>query len=316
MRFEVLQRGHRGSGLSRRDGSGEDERAGVMLDVVDDARVRGHVAAEGGEGLREGAHVNVDFLFQTVVIRRTASAFADGAEAVGVVNHHAGAVLLRQAANLRQVGDAAAHGEDAVRDNQAALVFRDGFQAFLEFLHVVVVETQHFAPAQTAGVVNGGVVLTVEDDVIIAADDRGDDAEVGLEPGRKGDDGFFMQELRQFLLELEMHGEGAVQKAGPGTAGAVLLKRLDGGFGDFRTGGQAEVVVGAEHNAAFAFHDDFRRLTALEIVEIGVDFLFPEVILNVVIIAFRENIHLTLFLRDARKSGGMVRFGLMNYKGN
>ena len=45
-----------------------------------------------------------------------------------------------------------------------------------------------------------------------------------------------------------------------GTARAVLFDRLQTGFQHLRAGGQPQVVVGAEHDAALALHDDLRAL--------------------------------------------------------
>ena len=54
-----------------------------MAHIVADPGARRHIAAEGGQGLGEGAHIDVHLVLQAEVAGRTAAALADDAEAVG-----------------------------------------------------------------------------------------------------------------------------------------------------------------------------------------------------------------------------------------
>jgi hypothetical protein len=88
----------------RRHRRGEDQRAGVVLDVVDDVALARDESAERGEGLREGAHDEVGVLLDAEVLGRRAAVGAHVAHAVGVVEEDAEAVALLEADDL---------GEDA-----------------------------------------------------------------------------------------------------------------------------------------------------------------------------------------------------------
>ena len=163
-----------------------------MAGEVHHLRAGGHVAAQAGQGLGEGAHVDVHFILQAEVAGRAASALAQHAQAVGVVHHDPRAVLLRQAADLRQVGDVALHAEHAVGHDQPARIVRDLLELNLQLLHVLVAVGQHAAVAQATAVVDGGVVLPIADHIVAVAHDGRDDAKVALEAGGEGHHGLLM----------------------------------------------------------------------------------------------------------------------------
>ena len=139
------------------------------------------------------------------------------------------------------------------------------------------------------------MVFTVADHVVVHAHDGGDDAEVGLEAGGEGDDHFLVQELRQLRLELQVHFQRAVEIAGPGAAGAVLLKGVNAGLDDLRIRGQAEIVVGAEHDAALALHDNLDVLTRFQGVTVGIEALLHKISGDRKAVALRKNIHKSTF---------------------
>ena len=277
-----------------RDGGRENERPRVVADVVADELGRRHVAAEARERLGEGAHDDVHLVLEPEVAGRAAAALADDAEAVGVVHHDARAVLFRQVADLRQLCDVAAHGEHAVGDDEAARGLRHGLQLGLEVVHVRVAVAEHLAEGEAAAVVDAGVVLAVADDVVAAADEGADDAEVGLEARREGDGAILVHEVGQLALQLEVEPERAVQKARAGAAGAVFRERSLRRRDHLRRRREAQVVVGAEHDAALALHDDFGVLPRLERVEIGVDAPLPALARRGVRGALSKQIHVCL----------------------
>ena len=82
-----------------------------------------------------------------------------------------------------------------------------------------------------------------------------------------------MYKIGKLPLKLQVHVQRAVEETGAGAAGAVFFERLDAGFNDRRLGSQTEVVVRAQHDAAFALHDDLDVLAGLERVEVGIDAL-------------------------------------------
>ena len=163
-----------------------------MAGEIHHLRACGHVAAQARQGLGEGAHVDVHFIFEAIVTGRAASALAQHAQTVRVVHHDPRAVLLRKAADLRQVRDVALHAEHAVGHDQATRAVRDLLKLNLQLLHVLVSVGQHAAVAQATAVVDGGVVLPVADHIVAVAHDGRDDAKVALEAGGEGHHGLLM----------------------------------------------------------------------------------------------------------------------------
>src|ERR1700738_872157 len=86
------------------------------------------------------------------IIDGAASVAAQYAGGVGVVDHHDGAVLLRQIAQRGEQADVAVHGEDSVGDQQpfSGLIF-DADQALLRLGNVLVFEDQDFGAGQGGG---------------------------------------------------------------------------------------------------------------------------------------------------------------------
>ena len=261
-----------------------------MAHVIHHLGVGGHEAAQGGQGFAEGTHVDVYLVLQTEMAGRAPSALADDAQSVSVVHHHPSAVLLGQGADLRQLADVAAHAEHAVGDDESAVAVGHFLQLGLEILHIAVAVAGELAEAEPAAVVDAGVVLHVADHVIVHAHQGADDAQIGLEAGGKGQHVLLAQEGGQLFLQLQMHLQRAVQKAGAGTAGAVFLHRAGGGLHHLGADGQAQIVVGAQHDAAFAVHDDLHVLLGAQGPEIGVDAPGLEFVRLVVVVAFLEQI--------------------------
>ena len=206
---------------------------------------------------------------------RAAAALAYDAQPVGVVHHDARAVPGGEFADLGQLRNVAAHGKDAVRDDEAARGLRHGAELGLKVVHVGVAVAEHLAEGEAAAVVDAGVVLAVADDVVAAADEGADDAEVGLEARREGDGPVHVHKVGQLALQLQVQPERAVQKARAGAARAVLRKRRLRRRHNLRRGRQAEIVVGAEHDAPPALHNDLGVLPGFKRVEIGVYPLLP-----------------------------------------
>ena len=213
MRADIPERRQRSRRRSRRNRRGEDERARIVANVIDYRFARDAVAAQTCQRFRECAHDQVDFVFQTEIARRAATAFTDYAQTMRVVDHHARAVFPRERYDFRQLCDVAAHAEYAVGYDQAARRFRHLFQLNFQLLHVRMGIGEHSAVAQLAAVVNAGVIFLVADHVIAVPDDCGNDAEIRLKAGRERAAGFLVQEIRQFLLQLQMQLQRAVQKA-------------------------------------------------------------------------------------------------------
>ncbi len=149
---------------------------------------------------------------------------------------------------------------------------------------------EHLPVAQTAAVVNRGVGLPVAQHIVPRSDKGAENAKVGLESGGKGYNTVLAQEIRQFLLEDLVQNQGAVEQTGAGAAGSVFRQGLLGGLDDLRHGGQAEIVVGAEHNPALSLHDDLCVLAGLKLAEVGEQLLLSQLVGGGVLAAFIENI--------------------------
>ncbi len=205
------------------------------------------------------------------VLAGAGARLAQHADGVGVVHHDGGVVLGGQGRDAGQVGDVARHAEDAVDGDQLARLGAALLQAGLQGLHVVMVEAHELAEAQQAAVDDAGVVLAVGDDVLAAADQGADDAQVGLEAGGVEDGGLLADQGGQLRLQLQVDVQRAVEEARAGAAAAVLVDgRLDGLL-DLRVVGQAEVAVGAHHDDLAAIERDLGILRGADGPEVGIE---------------------------------------------
>ena len=100
------------------------------------------------------------------------------------------------------------------------------------------------------------------------ADQGGDQAEVGVVAGGEDEAVFLAEKLGEGGLELLVQVERAVQEPAAGAAGAVAVQGAGGRLEHLGVVGQAEVVVGPEHDPLLAFDDDhgvFRLRDRLEV---------------------------------------------------
>ena len=145
---------------------------------------------------------------------------------------------------------------------------------------------------------NVGIISALVDrhDYVIC--DRENHASIyaGLEPRAEGDDAGLTQKLPQFLLQLQMHLEGAVEEPGATAPGAVLLQGMDARLHHIRGRGQTQIVVGTQHDAAPTLHHHLHILPGLEGVEIGIHPRRLQFLRQRRLIAFLKNIHSSLLL--------------------
>ncbi len=92
-----------------------------MVQKVDERPAARDVSAEGADGLRERAHLDVDAAVHLEVIDRPAAVFTEHAAGMRVVDHHDAAEFFRQRAEGGHRPEIAVHAEDAVRNEQLAL---------------------------------------------------------------------------------------------------------------------------------------------------------------------------------------------------
>jgi hypothetical protein len=197
---------------------------------------------------------------------------AQHADAVGFVDHQAGAVRAREPHDRGQIREVAHHGVETVDDEEdAPVLFAGAPQLRLEVLHVVVPELAQFGKAQAAAVDDRSVVLAVAEDDIVLPGDGGDRSQVRLEPGREAQCSFLAREPGEPALEFFVQLQRAVQEARTGTRGPVAQQCLLGCFQHLVVVGQAQIVVAADHDEPAAVDLDFRAFTPRQRDEVRVD---------------------------------------------
>jgi len=146
--------------------------------------VREHVAVRERAGLFDISHMGefhvegpgaLEFLNRVITNDLTAAVRPERPDAVGVVDHHARVVALRQLDDLSERRDVAVHREDAVGDDQRATVARLA-QPPGEVLEVAVAVHEDLGMRQPAAVDDAGVVQLVGEDDAAAPGQRRDRA--------------------------------------------------------------------------------------------------------------------------------------------
>ncbi|MNN22042.1 hypothetical protein D3C81_1353850 [compost metagenome] len=116
---QQLQALQRRAGHRRRLAGGVDVGAGELDQRLDQLLAAGDEGASGAEGLAEGTdqHRHI-FHAEAEVFDDAAAIGAQRAEAMGVIDHHPGALPLGGGADCRQVGEVAIHAEHTVGHDQ------------------------------------------------------------------------------------------------------------------------------------------------------------------------------------------------------
>ncbi len=99
----------------------------------------------------------------------------------------------------------------------------------------------------------------------------GDDAQVGLVACGEHQRGLHAQELRDLVLQPLVQVGGAVEEAGAGEGSAVLVDGVAGRLEDAGVTGQAEVVVGAQHDDAPAVDLGLGAVVTVQGLEEGIE---------------------------------------------
>ena len=115
------------------------------------------------------------------------------------------------------------------------------------------------------------MVFPVTDDVVMQPHQGADDPQIALKSGGKGHHCFLVQEFPQLCLQLQVHFQGPVEEPGTGAAGSVPLQGVNARLHDLGVRGQAQIVVGAQHNPALALHLHHRVLPGLQGMEVGIN---------------------------------------------
>ncbi len=236
-----------GSGDHRRDGVGEQVRAGTLAEHRDDLLLAGGESADrAAEALAQRAGEDLDLAAQVELLGGAAARLADHAGRVRLVDHHHGIVLRSEGVDLIERSDVAVHREHAVGDDQAVTLCLCGLQAVLQLFHVGIGVAVALCLAEAHAVDDRSVVQRVGDDGVVLVEQGLEHTAVRVE-ARSVEDGVFRaEELGDLLLKLFVEIAGTADEADGRHAVAVRIQRLLGGFHQLRVVGQSEIVVGAE----------------------------------------------------------------------
>ena len=253
-----------------------------MTQIVDGVPIRSYETTDRskalGQRLAEGTHDEVDVLRHAEVVAHATSLTAEDTQSVGLIDHDGGIVFLLQFHNLGQGSQVAFHGEDTVHDDELHLVGLTALQHALQVLHVVVLVAKLGGKGQTAAIHDAGMVAVVADDVVILAHQLGNNTAVDGK-SRGNAQGIILAHVgSQFLLQLHVDVEGAVQKAASGTAAAILLHGLATCLDDAVVTCKSSVCVRTEHQHVVTSHFYFSTLLTLDGAKIGINALFLDLL--------------------------------------
>ncbi|KAG1393372.1 hypothetical protein G6F59_014379 [Rhizopus arrhizus] len=167
--------------------------------------------------------------------------------------------------DLVQRRDEAVHREHAIGGDQLGLAAGGigGLQLGFQVGHVTVGVTEALGLAQAHAVDDRSMVQRVGDDRVVLAQQRFEQATVGVEAGGIEDRVLLAEEVGDLLLQLLVQILGATDEAHRGHAEAVGIQCVLGGLDQVRMVGQAQVVVGTEvQHLAAVVEGDLGRLRA------------------------------------------------------
>jgi hypothetical protein len=167
---------------------------------------------------------------------------------VAFVDVHQRVVLVGQRGDLVERRDKAVHRERAVGGDQlgARAGGVGGLQLRFQVGHVAVGVAEALGLAQADAVDDRGVVQRVGNDGVLFAQQRLEQAAVGVEAGGIEDGVLGAEEFGDLLFQLLVQILRAADEAHRRHAEAVRVQRILGGLDHLRMIGQAEVIVGAE----------------------------------------------------------------------
>ena len=171
-----------------------------------------HAAARGAaQALAQGGGDDVDAVHDIVLLVGAAAGGAGETGGVALVHHHHGPVLLGQITDIGQVGEMAVHGENAVGDDEAEAGITRFLQSALQRLHVGVAVDVTFGLAEAHAVDDRGVIELVGDDRRVLAQERPEDAAVGVEARGVEDRVLGADEIGQLPFEPGVQVGGDIQ---------------------------------------------------------------------------------------------------------
>ena len=267
-----------------------------MADIFADDGVRSHVTSQTRKRLGKGAHDYVDLLRQAEVFRSALSVPSQHSQPVRVVHHDARAVFFCKRYDFGQLAYVAAHAENSVGDYELAVGIRRGGQLCFKVRHVAVGVSYKLGVAESAAVINAGMVFAVAENYVVASRYAGNNAEIALKARAESDGILLAQKVGKLAFERNMNIHGAVEKTAAAASRAVFVKRSFPRLRHLGVGGQPEIVVGAQHYYLSPAHLNGGVLSACKAVEIGVYSRRFGFVRNGNALAFFKNIQFLLSL--------------------
>src|SRR4051812_28595980 len=170
------------------------------------------------------------------------------AERVRFIDENLGVVLARNLREAGKVGDRSFHGENAVGHDELGRMLGCGGELSIERGEVTVRIAMHFSEAEAGRVDERGVVEAIKKEMVAATGESGDGSEARLISRRENERCFFLEQLREPVLQLVVQIERAVQEAAARRATAVAVHRLRRRVEYAWMMREAEVVVRADHD--------------------------------------------------------------------
>ena len=256
--LQDIQRGDGGAGIGGGQAHAEHQAGAQEAHVFDQAGIAGDIAAAGGQGLGQGAHVDVDgFHRQAGAFADAAAGISHDAEAVGFVHHQQHVMLLLDLDQAGQVQDLAIHGIDAFgHDEAAAEAGAFLFQKRIQRVPVAILVGEGLGARQACAGDDAVVGAAVIDDGVRAGQQVRDDAHIGEIAADEDQRVVGAQEVGQLAFQLAMQLDLAGHDAAGGRRGAELVHRVLGGGGDGGVAVQAQVIVAGKADQALAVPAD------------------------------------------------------------
>ena len=256
---QLADAGRGGGDDARRQAGGEDIRAADQPQHFEFRVVGDAEPANRAHALGECTNDEVNVIYHILRLGDAAAVFTDEAHRMRFVDQHHRTVFLGDADHFLQRGDIAQHGVDTFQHNQLARAFGDALQALFHRLDVVVFERHHFGVAHLAAIIDRGMAVDVEDDVVALAGDGGDDPQIGLVAGGEHHRVVHRVEFAQCVFDLAVALIGAVEHAAARSAAAELLERPLARLDHIGIEGHAHIIVGAQQDRLTPVADRLRR---------------------------------------------------------
>ena len=212
------------------------------------APAAGKAARCTAERLAQGAGDDVDFAENAAVLMGAATGAAKEPAGVAFVDTEQRAESIADFTDLIELGDRAVHREHAVGENQgeACTGVPGFFQAALQISHVVMLVAVALRFAQPDAVDDRGMVQLIADHRVFFAQQRFEQAAIGVEGRRIENRVLSAEKTRQTRLEGLVQILCATDEAYRGQAIAMAAQGLMRCGDHLRMTGQPQIVVGAE----------------------------------------------------------------------